>query len=213
MNPNLRRRREDSIRWTNVIMPLVLLATLVAVLIGTLLVADHDLEAAIRRTLDRQKQVIKAGRATETGFAAMREDLHRLISRHETTTWTLTGALITMVLLAGLVTIRGTRARLTLTQERKHAAEILEAQQSLALSEDKYRTLFSALDEGFALTENAKNSLGTSIMEDEGLLDALLQTLNEAEKALSEAELLYSRNYLYSAANYAFIAKVNAKFV
>ncbi len=153
MKSDLTRRMDDSIRWTKVIVPLVLLAVLVAVLIGAMLGANHELEVAIRRSLDRQQWRIEAGALVEQSFENIRENLDKLMSRHATSTLTLVGGLVAMVLLAGLVTFRGTKARLILAEERKHAAEILAAQQSLAISEDRYRTLFSALDEGFALHE------------------------------------------------------------
>lgn len=61
--------------------------------------------------------------------------------------------------------------------------------------------------------ENAKNSLSGSILDDPELIDILLASLNNAEDSLKETELLAENNYLYSAANYAFLAGVNANLV
>ncbi|MBL7132623.1 MAG: PAS domain S-box protein [Phycisphaerae bacterium] len=141
-----------SVPWARVVVSLVLISMLAAVLIGGLHFTQVDLEAAVLRTFERRQLAIAAAPAEE-GFGDIRDDLHGLISRHTTTTWTLTGGLLALVFLTGLVAFRGARARLRLTQERKHAAEALETQQSLAISEDRYRMLFSALGEGFALYE------------------------------------------------------------
>ena len=64
-----------------------------------------------------------------------------------------------------------------------------------------------------AAVEEGKKSLNSSLLEDQALLDALLASLSDSERALGEARLLFERNYFYSAANYAYIAKVNAELV
>ena len=63
------------------------------------------------------------------------------------------------------------------------------------------------------LIAGAKTSLGGSLLEDQALIDVLLQTLNDADSVVKEAELLLQRNYLYSAANSAFVAAVSARMV
>ncbi len=134
-------------------MPLVLGSILVAVLIGGLHVSHSDLEAEILRTFEHQQQTIKEGSPEEEVLKTVRGELRGQMARHATSIWILMGGLVTLVLLTGLVTVRGIKARSRLIEEHKHAAEMLEAQQSLAISEDKYRTLFIALAEGLALHE------------------------------------------------------------
>ncbi|MFH1587363.1 MAG: S16 family serine protease [Candidatus Diapherotrites archaeon] len=61
--------------------------------------------------------------------------------------------------------------------------------------------------------QEARNSVSTTLLDDTELINVLLKSLNNSEKTLEEAQLLDDQNYLYSAANYAFLAKVNAMFV
>lgn len=60
---------------------------------------------------------------------------------------------------------------------------------------------------------DAKSSLSTTLLEDADLVNLLLESLNESEKTVRQAELLYDQNYLYSSANYVFLTKVNARLV
>ncbi len=60
---------------------------------------------------------------------------------------------------------------------------------------------------------SAKTALSGSLLDDPALIDAMLTSLNESEKTLEKSELLAEQNYLYSAANYAFLAIVNSNFV
>ncbi|MFH1240024.1 MAG: S16 family serine protease [Candidatus Diapherotrites archaeon] len=59
----------------------------------------------------------------------------------------------------------------------------------------------------------AKNALSGSLIQDHGAIGTLYEILNSGEKAISEARLLIDQNYLYSAANYSFLAYVNAALV
>ncbi|MCR4369131.1 MAG: hypothetical protein NUV67_04465 [archaeon] len=63
------------------------------------------------------------------------------------------------------------------------------------------------------ITGEARNSLSSSLLEDPQAVQFLLQVLNDAEQTLSRAEILNEQNYLYSAANFAFLARVNAIMV
>ena len=60
---------------------------------------------------------------------------------------------------------------------------------------------------------SAKTALSGTMLNDPALVDAMLTYLNESEKTLEKAKLLYEQNYLYSAANYSFLAMVNSSFV
>lgn len=60
---------------------------------------------------------------------------------------------------------------------------------------------------------SAKTALSGTLLNDPELVDAMLTYLNESEKTLEKAKLLYGQNYLYSAANYSFLAMVNSSFV
>ncbi len=67
--------------------------------------------------------------------------------------------------------------------------------------------------DGKQQVESAKKALNSSMLEDNEIVQALLASLNNSEETLKEAELLFDRNFLYSAANYAFLAKANAMLV
>ncbi|MFH1225549.1 MAG: S16 family serine protease [Candidatus Diapherotrites archaeon] len=59
----------------------------------------------------------------------------------------------------------------------------------------------------------ARNSLSTTLLEDNALVNGLLESLKGSEEALHMAEILNDQNYLYSAANYSFLARANAMLV
>ncbi|MEK6972526.1 MAG: S16 family serine protease [archaeon] len=61
--------------------------------------------------------------------------------------------------------------------------------------------------------KSAKGSLSNTILQDSELLNALMSSLNSSEKTIEDAKNLLGQNYLYSAANYAFLALVNASLV
>ena len=87
-----------------------------------------------------------------------------------------------------------------------------------AISEREYLKPFRNITQKYIqnakeLISAAKTSLGGSLIEEQALIDALLQTLNDADSVVKEAELLFQRNYLYSAANSAFVASVSARMV
>jgi len=60
------------------------------------------------------------------------------------------------------------------------------------------------------LINSARNSLSTTLITDTSIINGLLSQLGDTEDALNEAQTLYDNNYLYSAANYTFLARVNA---
>lgn len=64
-----------------------------------------------------------------------------------------------------------------------------------------------------AKVDAAKKALNSSMIEDNTLVQSLLGALSNSEDTLNEAELLLDRNFLYSAANYAYLAKANAMLV
>ena len=59
----------------------------------------------------------------------------------------------------------------------------------------------------------AKNALLASLLEDPAITHSLLEALNNSERTLQKAEILNEQNYLYSAANFAFLARVDATIV
>lgn len=64
-----------------------------------------------------------------------------------------------------------------------------------------------------AAQDEAKNALSTTLTGDSSLTSSLLEIINANDMSLRFADILYEQNYLYSAANYAFVSKVNAFFV
>lgn len=60
---------------------------------------------------------------------------------------------------------------------------------------------------------SAKTALSGTMLNDTDLVDFLLSKLNDSEKTLENAKILNDKNFLYSAANYAFLARVNSNFV
>jgi len=64
-----------------------------------------------------------------------------------------------------------------------------------------------------ASIRSAKTALSGTMLNEPVLIDTMLTSLNESEKALDKAKILLEQNYLYSAANYAFLAVVNSTFV
>lgn len=69
------------------------------------------------------------------------------------------------------------------------------------------------LKEANALITSARDALSSTLLEDPALVDSMLGSLNDAEQNIKHAELLFDQNYLYSAANNAFVSKVNAALV
>ena len=61
--------------------------------------------------------------------------------------------------------------------------------------------------------EEAKNAISTTLIGDSSLVSSLLEVINNNEESLKLAGVLAEQNYFYSAANYAFVSKVNAMFV
>jgi len=69
------------------------------------------------------------------------------------------------------------------------------------------------LKEADTLINSARDALSSTLLEDSALVDSLLRSLNDAEQNIKHAELLFDQNYLYSAANSAFVSRVNASLV
>ncbi len=69
------------------------------------------------------------------------------------------------------------------------------------------------LDEAKLTVKGARNALSNTSIENSTEISFLLTTLNSAEQSLTRGETLYEKNYLYSAANNIFIAKVYASMV
>lgn len=61
--------------------------------------------------------------------------------------------------------------------------------------------------------KEARLGISSSLIEDPELVFALQQTVNNAEVMLQKAEILNEQNYLYSAANFSFLAKSDAILV
>ncbi|HLC92364.1 MAG TPA: S16 family serine protease [archaeon] len=62
-------------------------------------------------------------------------------------------------------------------------------------------------------TGEARNALSSTLLEDPAITHSLLEVLNSAEGTIDKAEILNEQNYLYSAANFAFLARVDATVV
>ncbi|HZX20489.1 MAG TPA: S16 family serine protease [archaeon] len=66
------------------------------------------------------------------------------------------------------------------------------------------------LNETKQIVGEARNALAGTLLEDPDATSFLLSVLNDSEQTLSNAEILNEQNYLYSAANFGFLARVNA---
>ncbi len=69
------------------------------------------------------------------------------------------------------------------------------------------------LKETNLVIDEAKNSVSSAIINDTTLLNTLLDTITSSQETMKQAEILNEQNYLYSAANFAFLARVNAMLV
>ena len=69
------------------------------------------------------------------------------------------------------------------------------------------------LRETSQVIESARLSVSTTLIEDPALVNALLENLNSSQQTLHQAEILNDQNYLYSAANLAFLSRVSAMLV
>jgi uncharacterized protein len=61
--------------------------------------------------------------------------------------------------------------------------------------------------------KKARTALATTFLHEPRTINTLLNALNSAETDVKQANLLLDQNYLFSAANFAFLAKVNAGLV
>jgi len=61
--------------------------------------------------------------------------------------------------------------------------------------------------------KDAKDALNASPIDEATILSALLESLQGSEKLLEEGKLLQEKNYMYSSANYSFIAIVESRLV
>ncbi len=71
----------------------------------------------------------------------------------------------------------------------------------------------SYIDRAKVRLNEARLALSGTLLTDPSLVDAMLSLINQSEKTLERAKLLHERNYYYSAANFAFLASVNASMV
>ncbi|MBS3060974.1 MAG: hypothetical protein J4215_00145 [Candidatus Diapherotrites archaeon] len=69
------------------------------------------------------------------------------------------------------------------------------------------------LSESKTLVSEAKNALNTTTLTDRQLIDIMLDSMNESERVMERASNLFDQNFLYSSANYSFLAKVNALLI
>tara|TARA_Y100000310_G_scaffold314911_1_gene364806 strand:+ start:2607 stop:5102 length:2496 start_codon:yes stop_codon:yes gene_type:complete len=69
------------------------------------------------------------------------------------------------------------------------------------------------IEETRQITSEARNGLSSTLLEDPEIITFLLEVLNDSEQTVSRAEILNEQNYMYSAANFAFLARVNAIIV
>jgi uncharacterized protein len=69
------------------------------------------------------------------------------------------------------------------------------------------------ITEAEAAVRSAGVALSGTMLDDPTVIDSLLTYLNESEKTLEKSKILYEQNYLYSSANFSFLAMVNSNFV
>lgn len=69
------------------------------------------------------------------------------------------------------------------------------------------------IDDANISLAQARNSLSSTLIDDTATIEFLLSTLNSADKSLFQAKELNENNYLYSAANLSFLAKVYTSLV
>jgi uncharacterized protein len=63
------------------------------------------------------------------------------------------------------------------------------------------------------LVNDAKTALNTTTLSDHALIDIMLDSMNESERVIERAGTLFDQNFLYSSANFSFLAKVNALLI
>jgi len=69
------------------------------------------------------------------------------------------------------------------------------------------------LKETKQLMKEARNALSSTLIEDVSIIGRMVASLNNAEKNLKTADILLDQGYLYSSANFAFLARVNAMLI
>lgn len=60
------------------------------------------------------------------------------------------------------------------------------------------------------VVSEARSALSSSLLEDADLIHLLSETLNASESTIQKAEILNEQNYLYSAANFSYLARSDA---
>ncbi len=71
----------------------------------------------------------------------------------------------------------------------------------------------SYIDSTTVLEKEAKQALSTSLINDPELVNALLGELSDSDRLLVQAQAFFDQNFLFSAANNAFLARVNILLV
>ncbi|MFH1588070.1 MAG: S16 family serine protease [Candidatus Diapherotrites archaeon] len=66
------------------------------------------------------------------------------------------------------------------------------------------------LNETEKIISDAKKALSNSLIKNGSIIASLIELLENAEESFNQAKNLNESNYLYSAANYSFLAKINA---
>lgn len=66
------------------------------------------------------------------------------------------------------------------------------------------------VDETKVIIDESRNAVSTALINDQVVLNTLLELINNSESLVREAEILNTQNYLYSGANFSFLARVNA---
>ncbi|MDO8624664.1 MAG: S16 family serine protease [Candidatus Diapherotrites archaeon] len=69
------------------------------------------------------------------------------------------------------------------------------------------------VDESKRLVNDAKTALNTTTLTDRSLIDIMLDSMNESERVIERAGQLFDQNFLYSSANFSFLAKINALLI
>lgn len=69
------------------------------------------------------------------------------------------------------------------------------------------------IEETRILVQEARNAVSSTLINDPEIVNTLLEVINVSDQLLKDADILNTQNYLYSAANFAFLARVDALLV